>query len=130
VAAVSDPHSDGFEPGDVDSAAVGPRDVDAPYNAADREQVNAKKRSKKQAERDLDDVMQGILQHPNGRRWLGNLIFEICGLNAELMDEHYRPEAIVFKEGSRRVGILLQKHALRVNSKHYMLLIEEILGAK
>jgi hypothetical protein len=123
-------HSDGFDAGDVDSAAVGPRDPEAPYNAADREQVNAKKRNKKQAERDFDDVMQGLLLHPNGRRWLGNLIFNICGLNAPLLDADYRPEAVMFREGNRRVAILLQEHALMVNKKHYMLLLEETLGAK
>lgn len=121
---------DTFEPGDYDSAGPAPPDPDNPYNAADREQVKAKARNKKAADRDVDDVMNGLLMHPNGRRWLARLIFDTCGLNAPLMDEHYRPEAVVFKEGGRRVAILLQSHALRVNTKNYMLLIEEHLGAK
>ena len=100
------------------------------YNAADREQVKEKARGKKARERDYDDVMQGLLMHPNGRKWLANLIFEICGLDASLMDAHYRPEAIVFKEGGRRVAILLQSHALRVNRENYMMLLREHLGAK
>jgi len=121
---------DDFDAGEFDSGHVGPRDPDQPYNAADREQVKAKKRTIKQAEREMDEVMQALLQHPNGRRWLANLIFETCGLNAPLQDQNYRTEAIHFKEGGRRVAILLQSHALRVNRKNYMMLLDEHLGAK
>ena len=124
------PADDDFDPQDADSTQPQTRDVDEPYNAADREQIKAKKRTQKQIEREQDEVMAALLQHPNGRRWLATLIFETCGLNAPLQDQDYRTDAIHFKEGSRRVAILLQSQALRVNRKNYIMLLDEHLGAK
>ncbi len=112
----------------IDDWGIGeaePPGPDVPYNAADRRHVRAAEKAKKFRDKDKDAVLKVLLAEPNGRAWLRWLLFEVCRIDTTTANAAFDPQAMMFREGAREVGLTVYREALRLSPQGYVLLLQE-----
>jgi len=101
----------------------------APDNASNPIAVSRKKRLGKDRARREKEALADILSTTNGRLLLRSMLFQVCGINAEIVNAAFDPYAVHYRAGARRVGLELQGLCIAANAENFALLMtEEING--
>ncbi len=90
------------------------------YDASNPEHVEQAQNE----EADLDKDLGFIMGSPRGRRWLHNMINQICHVNAVSHVPH-DTHTTAFNEGARAVGVNLQEEIRRLQPDNFLLMLKE-----
>lgn len=99
----------------------------APDNAANELAIKRKRgRHKDRAQREAQ-AAAALLSTPSGRLLLRTIIFDICGVDMEIINAAYDPGGMHYRAGARRVGLELKALFAAANVDNFVVLLAEQL---
>lgn len=98
-----------------------------PDNAGNPIAVAKKRREQVAKEKLAGEVVKNLMATPPGRAWLAKLLFETCGLMKEVDNAAFDTNGCHYRAGARAVALDIQKEALLVDPKQYIVLMAEHL---
>lgn len=99
-----------------------------PNNAANKVAIRKKQKAEDRRRARMDEVLRKLLNDPDGREWLADLLYGKCKLFTVTASADFDPHAAHFREGARAVGLLIHEQALRADLTQYMVLQVEHFG--
>lgn len=103
------------------------KEPDAPYDAGNRSDVAAKKRSVKAAESKQHQALKRLMADESGRAFLYWVVYSTCGVDASALHAEFKTEFSFLREGQRSIGIVLRDLALAASRDNFLLMIAENL---